>query len=149
MYFYPKFSGLALVTNATFSKAVVNILEVIGSFVMPPLLFLQLVLLSKVIKVSQIVHKGYSAQTSIRYSKEHIQDTFIAKQLWGTTAKLVTPIQSMCAYDWLIVTFDPSTSAVLHFASMDTCRSWQIKPSNECGPYKSYLLMSLMSYLLP
>ena len=47
--------GLALMTNATFSKAVVNVLEVISGFAMPPLLLLQLVLLSKVIKVSQMV----------------------------------------------------------------------------------------------
>ena len=39
----------------TFSKAVVYVLEVISSLAMPPLLFLQLVLLSKVKKVSQIV----------------------------------------------------------------------------------------------
>ena len=48
--------GLAPVTSATFSKAMVDVLEVIGSFAMRPLLFLQLVLLSKVIKVSQYSH---------------------------------------------------------------------------------------------
>ena len=47
--------GLAQTTIDTFSKAVVDILDVIGSLSMPPLLFLQLVLLSKVKKVSQIV----------------------------------------------------------------------------------------------
>ena len=47
--------GLALKTNANFSKKVVDVLEVIGGFAMPPLVFLQLVLLSKVIKVSQMV----------------------------------------------------------------------------------------------
>ena len=47
--------GLVLMTSSTSSKAVVDVLEVIGGFAMPPLLFLQLVLLSKVIKVSQMV----------------------------------------------------------------------------------------------
>ena len=32
--------GLALMTSATFSKVVVDVLEVIGGFAMPPLLFL-------------------------------------------------------------------------------------------------------------
>ena len=45
--------GLAQTIIDTFSKAVVDILEVIGGLVMPPLLFLLLVLLSKVKKVSQ------------------------------------------------------------------------------------------------
>ena len=47
--------GLAPMTIDTFSKVEVDILEVIGSLAMPPLSFLQLVLLSKVKKVSQIV----------------------------------------------------------------------------------------------
>ena len=42
-------------TIDTFSKVVVDILEVIGSLVIPLLLFFQLVLLSKVNKVNQIV----------------------------------------------------------------------------------------------
>ena len=78
--------SLAPMTSVTSSKAVVDILEAISGFAMPPLSFLQLVLLSKVIKVSQnlmvakkIVHEGYSAQTSIRYGEQHVQDTFIAK----------------------------------------------------------------------
>ena len=47
--------GLAMMTSATFLKAVVDVLEVIGGFTVPPLLFLQLVLLSKVINVGQMV----------------------------------------------------------------------------------------------
>ena len=45
--------GLALMIIDTFSKAVVDILEVISGLVMLSLLFLQLVLLYKVKKVSQ------------------------------------------------------------------------------------------------
>ena len=44
--------GLAPMTSITFSKVVVDVLEVIGGFMMPPL-FLQLILLSK--KVIQMV----------------------------------------------------------------------------------------------
>ena len=46
---------LASKTNATFSKATVDILEVIGDIVMPPFSLLQLALLSQVKKVSRIV----------------------------------------------------------------------------------------------
>ena len=47
-------SWFSPMTIDTFSKAVViDILEVIGGLLMPPLLFLQLILLSKVKKVSQ------------------------------------------------------------------------------------------------
>ena len=66
-------------TIDTFSKAVVDILEVIGGLLVPPLLFLQLILLSKVKKGQKIVHEGYSALTSIRYGEKHVQDTFVAK----------------------------------------------------------------------
>ena len=53
--------GLAPMKSTTLFKAL-DVLEVIGGFAMPPLLFLQLVLL---IKVSQmiawkIVHEGYT-----------------------------------------------------------------------------------------
>ena len=55
-------------TSTAFSKVVVDVLEVIGGFVMPTSLF---VLLSKVIKVSLFI-EGYSAQTSIRYGEEYV-----------------------------------------------------------------------------
>ena len=47
--------GLAPMTIETFSKAVIDVIEVISGLVMPPMLFLQLVLPSNVKKVSQTV----------------------------------------------------------------------------------------------
>ena len=83
---------------------VVDVLEVIGGLAMPPLLFLQLVLLSKVSPIV-IVHEGYSARTSIRYGKEHVQDTFFAKQLGYSSEPVLPSKVAMGARDWLIMTF--------------------------------------------
>ena len=47
--------GLAPTTVDTFSKVVVDILEVISGLAMPPLSFLELVLLSNIKKDSEII----------------------------------------------------------------------------------------------
>ena len=103
--------GLAPMTFDTFSKAEIDSLEVIGSLAMLPLLFLKLVLLSKVKKVSHIVAKkivreGYSAQLVLDTAK-NMYRTLSLQNNWGTAAKpvLALPYRSMGAHDRLITTF--------------------------------------------
>ena len=98
--------GLAPMTSATFPKAVVDVLDLIVSFVMLPLLFLQLVLQSKVIKVSQMV--PFMKGTVLEQVLDTVKNTYRTLSLqnnWGTATKLVLPYKSMGAHDWLIVTF--------------------------------------------
>ena len=99
--------GLAPMTGATFSKAVVDVLEVIGGLAMPQLLFLQLVLLSKVKKVSSL-EKSFVKGTVLELVSDTVKNTYRTFSLqnnWGTAAKPVLPYKSMGACDWQIVTF--------------------------------------------
>ena len=85
-------------TNATFSKATIDVLEVISDLVRPPFLLLQLALLSQVKKVSHtvaqnIIHEGYSARARFRYDKEHDLGTFVPIQL-GYSSETRLPYRS-------------------------------------------------------